>query len=433
LQYASFVIVDSGAIFNKKLDRGETADLILILRNAGSPIEQFTGRLRSSNQFLQILDNEGQFEAAGAGETTCSSNDYFRVRADVDAPIEIPINCELIITNSQYQDTILIPIIVGDSMNLPVGPDDYGYAIYDWTDSCYLVVPDFEWKEIRGIGERVEIGDDETVWYELPSAFGYWRYYGIPYRFISISSNGWIAADTTSRCDFTNVQLPYTNAPPNIVAFLWDDLAPTRYGDIWYYFDTADSRIIVEFDSISYFGAPDKWEMVQVQIYDTSYLGANRDNPIGIYFLTVNDFKSVTVGIQNRNGTSGLTYFWNGNYPRSAAFLLPRRALWIQSDAINRIAENQVPSGFLPRSGSSIVNLHKYPLRIGSIPDRVYTVEIYQADGRLVRRIPVSSSCGKEIYWDGSDYYHRKLNRGVYYLRMKYADRVFCQKIVLIE
>lgn len=117
-------------------------------------------------------------------------------------------------------------------MNLPVGSDNYGYMIYDWTDYCYNQLPQFQWKEVKGIGQRVIIGDDEIVWFELPSSFGFWRYYGTPYHFISICCNGWVAADTTRLCDFTNVQLPYTGAPFNIVAFLWDDLAPTRYGNI---------------------------------------------------------------------------------------------------------------------------------------------------------------------------------------------------------
>lgn len=220
-------------------------------------------------------------------------------------------------------------IILGDSMNLPLGPDAYGYRIYDWTDSCYQELPAYEWLELRGVGEILTIGDDETRWLEFPADFGFWRYYGGSYRWMSVCANGWVAADTTSRCDFVNVELPYTGAPPNIVAFLWDDLAPSRYGNIFYYYDRQGHRFIVEFDSIPYFGLTNKWERVQVQVFDSTIAGSDQDNPITIQFQTVNDFRSGTVGLQNRDGSSGLTDLWTGNYPRTAAPLIPERALSI--------------------------------------------------------------------------------------------------------
>ncbi|MEO0023263.1 MAG: hypothetical protein ABIJ93_05340 [candidate division WOR-3 bacterium] len=432
MQYSSFIVNDSGAIFNRKLDRGETVDLILLLRNAGSRVGSFCGQLQTDDPYIDIIDNIGTFDSAGPGETTLSRWDWFRIRARSDVPVETKLRCELVISGSQYQDTIEIPLIAGDSMNLPVGPDNYGYMVYDWTDSCYEQIPRFQWKEVRGIGQRVVIGDDETAWFELPSSFGFWRYYSIPYRFISICSNGWIAADTTRRCDFTNVQLPYTGAPPNIVAFLWDDLAPTRYGYIWYYFDTTQSRIIVEFDSIPYFGSPDKWETVQIQIYDTSYLGANHNNPIGLFFRTVNDYTSVTVGLQNQDGTSGLTYYWNGNYPRTAATLSPLHALWVQSDVCISVEESCSRSSAFTSSGTSIVS-RKRGVHLGDLPNGVRSVEIFGLDGRQVWRSIVPFFSRREIFWDGTDLNYHKVESGVYYLLVRSSNGVFRRKLILLS
>ncbi len=415
---------------NAKLDPGETADLMLVLRNAGSAVGPTIGRLLSRTPSLEIIDQSGEFGAAGPGETTSSNPDHFRVRAKQDAPIEAPLYCDLILTGTGYNDTILVPIIVGDSMNLPLGPDGYGYLIYDWTDSCYTQRPEYDWFELRGLGERLIIGDDETRSLELPEGFGVWRYYGIPYRHISICANGWIAADTTSRCDFTNVELPYRNAPPNIVAFLWDDLAPSRYGNIWYYYDTTNHRFIVEFDSISYFGMQDKWEKVQVQIYDTSQLVSGGDNPIVVHFKTVNDFRSVTVGMQNREGSAGLTYLCNERYSRTAAPLVPLHSLRIQAGEPTG-NEESVNRKMSKPSFTVVPNPFKNQVRIIFEPESndEMKVAVYRADGSLIKRLG-SNPQDRIWIWDGRDQYGVTVQSGIYFIRAEKQGRIATEKVV---
>ncbi len=430
LVYRTFRIDDCGGIVNRKLDRGETADLILGLRNAGGAVGATMGTLISRGSFIEILDDAGSFGPVGAGETTASNADWFRVRVAGDAPVEVPLYCELILNGSGYNDTLTIPLIVGDSMNLPVGPDGYGYRIYDWTDSCYTSLPVYDWVELRGRGERLTLGDDETRCLELPVEFGHWRYYGNEYRYLSVCANGWIAADTTSRCDFTNVELPYSGAPPNIVAFLWDDLAPSRYGSIWFYYDTANHRFVVEFDSISYFGMAECWEKVQVHVYDTAIAGPNRDNPIAIHFQTINDFRLVTVGMQNHNGSAGLTYLWDGRYPRTAAPLVSQRSLWI---------EGEVPSGekeVLTRvkmggSVQVVPNPFRNTVRVIVPSGLEAEATVYRADGRLVKRLWSAQFPGAVFVWDGRDENNRKVAPGLYFVRMEKGGEGF-KKIVLI-
>ncbi len=209
------------------------------MRNAGSPVGATTAVLVSRSPWLEVLDGDGAFGAAGENETTTSAGDWYRVRALSDAPIEEPAYCDLILSGSGYDDTVTIPIVVGDSMNLPAGPDEYGYRIYDYTDSCYASMPTYDWFELRGVGTKLELGDDQTLVLPLPESFGTWRYYGQDYTRLSVCSNGFIAADSTDRCDFRDVVLPYEGAPPGIIAFLWDNLDPTQGGSVWYYHDTA--------------------------------------------------------------------------------------------------------------------------------------------------------------------------------------------------
>lgn len=409
--------------------------MTLVLRNAGAPAGETNGRLLSLNPFIVIVDGEGVFPPARAGDTTASVTDFFRIYAARYAPIEVPLYCYLLLEGHGYQDTILVPLIVGDSMNLPVGPDSAGYRIYDWTDSCYRPLPEYEWVELRGRGEILTIGDDDTRWLELPADFGFWRYYGNEYRYLSVCANGWIAADSTSRCDFTNVELPYPGAPPNIVAFLWDDLAPSRYGNIIYYYDREGHRFIVEFDSISYFGMASRWERVQVQVYDTTVLGSDRDNPIAIQFQTVNDYSSVTVGLQNRDGSAGLTYLWNGHYPRTAAPLIPNRSLRIEWEEPTGGSEN-----LSPKLNRNSIMVRPNPFRSGgkvciiaSEKGREYDIiEIYQSEGRLVKRL--KSGRGPVLFWDGRDERGRSVAPGLYFLVLQTPEGVSeFQKLVVVR
>lgn len=402
-----------------------------MLRNAGSAVGLISARLLSRTQWLEIIDQAGEFNPAGPGETTSSNPDHFRVRAEPDAPIETPLYCDLILSGTGYNDTILVPIIVSDSMNLPVGPDRYGYYIYDWTDSCYQQRPEYDWFELRGLGERLIIGDDETRSLELPERFGCWRFYGIPYRHISICANGWIAADTTSRCDFTNVELPYRNAPPNIVAFLWDDLAPSRYGNIWHYYDTTSRRFIVEFDSIPYFGMPEKWEKVQVQIYDTSVAGPDNDNPIEVHFQTVNDFRSVTIGLQNQDGSAGLTYLFNERYARTAAPLAPSHSLRIQAGEPtgNKESGNRK---ILKPSFTVVPNPFKNLVRIIFEPasNEEMKVAVYRADGTLIKRWQPGLTGRNFFIWDGRDESGAQVNAGIYFINVDTDGRTDSKKVL---
>jgi len=420
-------------VVNSKLDPGEEANLVLVLNNVGSAVGATTAQLISRSPFLDVVDGTGAFGPAGAGETTASSSDWFRVRAHEDAPIELPAYCDLIVTGSGYDDTILIPVIVGDSMNLPAGPDLYGYRIYDWTDSCYHRRPDYDWFELRGVGTPVVLGDDAVLSIDLPPEFGPWRYYGRSYNKLSICSNGWLAADTTSRCDFTNVQLPYSGAPPNIVAFMWDDLYPPGYGNIWYYHDARQHRFIVEFDSVPYFAPRELWEKVQVQIYDTTVATPTGDNSIVVQFQTANSYTSATVGLQNQDGTAGLTHCWDDWYPRVACPLIPLRALRLET--IERVGVSEQPAR--PTASGLGLTVAPNPFRTGTnirlspeVCGLKPRVMVFATDGRLVRKLPQRDGAAL-FYWDGCDRAGRRLNAGLYFVRAELGSRGQVQKLVL--
>ena len=422
---------------NGKLDPGETADITLILRNAGSAVSATVGRLITRSPYLELLDPHGAFGAAGEDETTASTSDRFRVRAAADAPIELPAYCDLILDGSGYADTIAVPVLVGDSMNLPAGPDAYGYRIYDYTDSCYSQLPVYDWYELRGIGTRLSLGGDETQQFRLPASFGTWRYYGVDYDTISICSNGFVAAGWTDRPDFVNVELPYPNSPPNIVAVQWDDLDPTVFGNIWYFHDSANHRIIVEYDSVPYFGHLQDWEKVQVQIFDRTVPTPTGDNSIVVQFKTANNYTQATVGFQNRDGSTGLTHEWNNHYPRVSAPLRAGRALRFETVELTGTAE---PVG--PARVRTEVKLDVSPtpfrlqttIRLLGGSGNETDLAVFDALGREVRslgRLSARSSAGRLATWDGRDEQARRVTPGLYFVRALAGGTESTSKIVL--
>lgn len=364
LRYATFRVNDAGGIENAKLDPGETASLSLLLRSAGSAVGPTSARLIAPAGELVVLDGDGSFVVCAAGDTVGSGPDDFRVTAPAGAAVEVPVWCSLVLEGAGYSDTVAVPILIGDSMNLPAGPDPGGYRIYDWTDSAFVERAAYDWVELRGIGEEVVLGNDETRALALPADFGAWRWYGVDYDSISICSNGWVAAGVTDRPDFVNIVLPYEGSPPNILALCWSDLDPEMGGHIWYRHDKANHRFIIEYDSVPSFRSTGPADKVQVHIYDRTVPTLTGDNRVTVHFNTVGSLRYATVGFQNQDGTAGLTHVWNELSPRVAAPLRPERALAIQTGLPTGVEESGEP----PAAGRRVpaLRLSPNPCRAGT-------------------------------------------------------------------
>jgi hypothetical protein len=426
LVYRSFRVNDSGGVVNAKLDPGEEAALTLVLGNAGSSVPMTTARLVSLSPFLEVLDADGTLGAAGAGESTESEVDAFRVRAAGDAPVEVPAMCQLIVTGTGYDDTVPVPVLIGDSMNLPQGPDAGGYRIFDYTDSCYADRPDYEWVELRGVGTNLHIGNDETRVLPLPTAYGHWRWYGQDYDSISICSNGWIAAGATDRPDFVPIILPYENSPANMLAVYWADYDPATYGAVWYWHDTTNHRFIVEWDSVPYVGHTADWERFQVQVYDQTVITPTGDNTATMMYDVINYPDFNTAGFQNQVGSVGLTHTWKGWYPRVAAPLRPHAALRVltgtPAGVVHDVGSPARPYVSSPAISPSLA-------RVGDDID----VKVAAGEGSELRIIDASGSIvGRWRVGPGQTRFRRSTRgwaSGVYYV---HAGSRVCVKFLLL-
>jgi hypothetical protein len=432
IAYRRFAIFNSTANGNGKLDRNETASCVLTLRcNAGS-VTNLCGTLRSLDPNLEVLQGSASFGGLNTGDTALNLTSRFRLHALLGAPIEFPLWCQLSLSgDGGFSDTVRVPIIVGDSVTEPLGPDAYGYSAYDDGDIWYAEHPSYQWQEISNLGTKLSLGDDDTRTIDLPPEFGPIYYYGRRTTKLSVCSNGWVAPDTSTRLDFNNIHLPDSLAPQRIIAVLWDNFDPTAYGWIGYYHDVANHRFIVEWDSVPYFPQHLQWEKFEIAFYDTTLSGPSKDNVFVMQYATANNIGSVTCGIQNNEGTSGLTYLQNTAYPRQAAAIVPGRAVKYRAAPTSGIGEM---SNDECRMTNVALRCRPNPmhgraeLSLDLPQGGLVQVGVYDVAGRLTATLVSGNlTAGRhELHWDAT-----AMREGVYFCRVSSAAGKAVTKLVV--
>ena len=120
-----------------------------------------------------------------------------------------------------------MPILITPTNdNLPVAPSNYGYWAYDDLDIDFIQVPTFDWIELDpeygGIYDNhYQLDDDDHVDLTLPFSF---RYHGINYDQITVSSNGWASFEPCDIDYFWNMSIPMYMGPKALLAPSFDDL-----------------------------------------------------------------------------------------------------------------------------------------------------------------------------------------------------------------
>ena len=187
------------------------------------------------------------------------------------------------------------PVIAIDGAG---GPDAFGY---NWRDSDEAGGPAFNWVEINTLGTPVTLADDANAG---PFAMSFpFSYYGVDYNAFRICSNGWISFTATGT-EMSNGPLPAAGAPLNMLAMFWDDLDPSSGGQVYWYDD--GTRVIVEFEDVPHYDSGGVYTM-QAHLYP--------NGAIEYHYLDMGTINtSGTVGIQNGDGTDGLTVAFNAAY-----------------------------------------------------------------------------------------------------------------------
>lgn len=346
LTYVSHTTTDSLDNNNGIPENGETILLRTLVKNVGlAAAINVTGILRSSDTLISIVDSVVNF-----GNLTPQDSSYgfspfvFSVAPSCPNDHVVSFN----ISMSDTSNTIWsggFSIIITNPFNVPTGPDQYGYYIYDDTDvmAGHAPVFDSEWVEIAppGPGSIVsEITDEDadTVTVPLPFDFTYYGYDSV-YNSIGLCSNGFMEMDySTYRFGDPNDPIPSAGGPRLLIAPFWDDLDPELYGDIYDYYDSAKHCYIVEYKDCAHFGASTIRETFQVQFRDPQYYPTpTGDGEILFLYSQVADASSNTVGIEDSTENVGLQYVYNNNYDNNAAPIVNNRALLITTKLPNVI------------------------------------------------------------------------------------------------
>jgi len=235
---------------------------------------------------------------------------------------------------SRHALDVALPIgtVTEDS---PTGPDAHGYLCFDDQDPA-PEAPVYAWIELDptygGPGVSVGLGDfgyeqDDTETLALPFPF---RYCGQDFTSLAVCSNGWVALGATTLRPYHNLILPSANSPNAMLAVFWDDLRQLGTNKVYWHHDTAGGRFVVQWSRMQNDnGGVQNCEII---LHDpAAHPTATGDGLIVMQYAAVDnndhDRAFATTGIQNLDGTDGLTYTYFNAYAPGARTLAPGRAI----------------------------------------------------------------------------------------------------------
>ncbi|MDD4308782.1 MAG: C25 family cysteine peptidase [Candidatus Cloacimonetes bacterium] len=346
---------------NSILDPAEEGFLqVAIKNNSVFGIEDVYAELRSLNDLLVVNDSTSFIGSIPAGMIT-TSVDGFEVfaRALIIPGMQMPMRLRLF-NDSGFEQFAEFNIPIGQvSMNTPLGPDAYGYFIYDITDTAYTDCPTYDWVEINpsqgGSGTLIsgfndtgdEYGDEgdqngsvTLKVLDLPFSF---PFYGITYNQITVCVNGFIAMGVTGNGEFRNYRLPGGYGPSPMIAAFWDDLILIADAGIYKYYNASNHTYIIQYHKLRNGYNRTSVETFQVIFYDPIFYPTSLGD--GMIKIQYKDFNNVdvggsggysplhgnfsTIGIKDHTNTVGLEYSYNNQYPYAAAPLANGKALLI--------------------------------------------------------------------------------------------------------
>lgn len=353
LTIGGWQLIPAGIVMDDlSMEPGEDVDFFVLLFNNGTLTPQnLTGTLSCSDASVSVITAQASFPAISPGTSVGSSTTY-TVGIDASAPVgkQVIFNL-LLMEQGEIIGDVSIPVQIGQpGTDDPLGPDTYGYYMYDDTDIAYGETPQYNWIELDPNYGTIPsthhpLSDDESVAVELPFPF---TYYGIEYDSLTICSNGWLSMGTTWMANFRNWNLPSALGPPALIAPFWDDLkADTSNGkpaviNVYTYFDNAEDYFIIEWSRcLNRFGYENlstwKEETFEVILYDpAAHPTETGDGEMLFQYQVVNDVDDnnnyATVGIEDEGHVRGLQYAYSNDYPTTAAVLQDNRAIKITTD-----------------------------------------------------------------------------------------------------
>jgi hypothetical protein len=316
---------------NFRLDPGETDVVVLSVKNNGEDLApNLMGILKSDDPFITISDSIGSFGTLNIGVLAMNTENVFMVSVSPSCPTSYMAGFTLkaYTQNGNYPYQSFMDFEIPVSMPVPAdytGPDAYGYYAYSSDDSFYDQTPVFNWVELEGIGTQLSLPQisDYTTTVDIPFPF---KYYGINYNQVRISTDGWLAFGSGTQTAPVNTPLPHNDNINNMVGVFWDDLYDSEFfmGNILYFNDNVNHRFIIEWDSISHnasSSSPGKEYFEAILLDPMFYPTTTGDGDIIVQYRVLSNISSNTVGIENQTQDIGLQYVYNADYDPTASVL----------------------------------------------------------------------------------------------------------------
>lgn len=430
---------------NARLDPGETVKLYLTLKNIGNDAgPNVRAVLRSANPYLTILDSVGTFGTIGIDSVATNYNEYFMVKVDSTCPprYRIPFSVLISTQSGLYPYNAVDTFSIGISMSKPgdpTGPDAYGYYAYGSDDTMHRQAPRFSWFEISAVGTRVTgSGGNFTSTVTLPFTF---KYYGVNYTQVRISSDGWIAFGSGTQTAYTSYCLPNNDNVNAMVAPFWDDLFYTSSMDsqkVLYYYHAATQRFIIEWYYVGHNNTHiGQWNKETFQVILSNTPTQTGDGEILMQYKTAAYPVECTVGIENHTQTVGLQYLCSdAPSDESVAPMRDGFALLFTTRPpellthVHEVAGGRVPEGF--SLGQNYPNPFNPATHIPfSIPaSGITTLKLYDVLGREVRTL-VNENLqpgSYEVAFDATG-----LASGVYFYRLQSGQSMTTKRLLLVR
>ena len=225
-------------------------------------------------------------------------------------------------------------------------PDDWGYRYITSRDSGG---PVFAWRDISGIGQHVDLLDDDN---EGPFLLGFpIQFYGEARNSVFLCSNGWLSFTSRSH-QFHHFIIPSDKEPNCLLAPFWTDLDPSNAGSVFVYQDSSE------------FGA--SWVAVPHHrgvnpfTFQAILLG---DGSVLFQYLSMEDsifIDSSSVGIENCEGDIGLPFSFNGTPEGAIEDSLAVRFYTVTHDVNPIIIHSPLTKEFISVPRNPTVSIKNY-------------------------------------------------------------------------
>ena len=343
------------------------------------------------------------------------------------------------------------------SDNIPVAPNNYGYWAYDDTDAGFDETPTFDWIELDpnyggNNGTYYQLGDDDHENIELPFTF---KYHGIDYNQITVSSNGWTSFELCYIDYFWNMSIPMYMGPKAMLAPFSDDLETIDTNnddeiDVWIkvftWYDEDNGRFIIEWSRALNGYDEITEETFEIILYDQNAMPTESgDGVIEFQYLEIEDVDVTknysTVGIESPTKNYGTQYVFNNVYSPGAAPLANERVIRFTTEAPdNYVASLTLDNKLTP---NDFILSPAYPNPFNPVAHfdliipygEFVKMTVFDILGREVTILKngMMAPGQYKIAWHGIDNFGKSVSSGSYFLIMKYGEKTKVQKLVFLK